>query len=93
MLGSDTTGVGQRYRVAREIIGGQCAISCPLHDVLVGDQEVGEAHVLRTLDTGDDKTAGAIGFGHIDGDTEVDVRGVNGDRFTVHFVIENVLAR
>ena len=47
--------------------------------------------MLSSLDSRDNESPGAIGFGHVDSDTQVDVRRVDGNGFPVHFVVVNVL--
>ena len=92
VLGSNTARVRQRNRVAGVIIGSESSLTGALHHVLVGDQEISEAHVLGSLDSRHHKTAGPIGLRHIDRDTQVDVGWVNCNGFALNLVVEDVLA-
>ena len=93
MLSSNSTGIRERNRVAREIICAERTVTGSFDDVFIGDQEVGKAHVLGSFNSWNDEAAGAIRLGHVDGNAQVDVRRVDRDGFSVYLVVEHVLAR
>ena len=92
VLCPDTARICQRDGVAAEIIGNKLALPGALDHIFVGDEELSETKILGSFDSGNDQTAASIGFGHVNGDTQVDIRGVNGNRFALHFVVVNILA-
>ena len=76
--GADGAGVGQRNRHAGKVFGGQLAVAGAPHDVFVGGDELGEAHVLAALDAGHHQRALAVLALQVDGQAEIGVR--RGDR-------------
>ena len=46
---------------------------------------------MGALDSWNHESAGAIGFGHVNSDTQVDVGGVNGDGFALNLFVKNIL--
>ena len=66
--------VGQRDRHAGEVLGGQLAVAGAPHDVLVGGDELAEAHRLATLDRGDHQRALAVLALQVDRQAQVGVR-------------------
>ena len=85
--------VGQRNGVAGVIVGHKLSFSGARDNVFIRQQEVREAHVLGPLDARNNETASSIRFGHIDGNTQVDVCWLNHDGFPVDLVVVDVLAR
>ena len=75
------------------VVRGQLAGAGTLDQVLVGVPELGEVQGLRLLDVRHHQQAGAVRLGHVDGDAEVHVRGLDGDRLAVHLVVVDVHGR
>ena len=91
MNGSDAAGVRQRHGVAREIFGGEFIGASARHHFFVGLEEVGETHLFRLFDSGDEQRAGSVGFGDVDSEPEVDVCRHHERRYAVRLVVKHVL--
>ena len=89
---SNTAGVRQRHRVALEVSGFKFAFTGSLNNVFVGGNKVSKPHPLAALNAWNNEGSGAIWFGEVDGNTEVDVGRFDGDRFAIDFVVVDVLA-
>ena len=93
MNGPDSARVCQGNGVSREIVGGEFVSASAGNDVLVGLEEVGKAHLLGLLDSGNYECATSIGLGDVDCEPEVNVRGNHQRRHPVWLVVKHVLRR
>ncbi|MCY1226888.1 hypothetical protein D9M72_391380 [compost metagenome] len=90
VYGADAARVGEGDRGAGVVIGGQLAVAGALDQVLIGVPELGEVEGLRLLDVRHHQQAGAVRLGHVDGDAEVHVCGLDRNGLAVHFVVIDV---
>ncbi len=70
--GADPARVGEADVGADEVVGGQLVLARLRDQVFEGRVEALEVEVLRALDRRDHEAVGAVFFGHVDGDAEVD---------------------
>ena len=75
--------VGQADRRAGEVVDGQLAGAGLAHDVLVRRPELGEVHRLGVLDGRHEQLRVPSRLGEVDGQAEVDVRGLDHGRLAV----------
>ena len=91
--GADAARVGQGHGGALVVVGRQLAVAGALDEVLVGVPELREVERLGLLDVRDHEQACAVRLRHVDGDAEVHVGGLDGDRLAVHLVVVHVHGR
>ena len=77
VLGADRARVGQADRGAGEVLDGQLAGARLAHHVLVRGPELPEVHGLGALDVGHQELTRPVVLGHVDGQAQVDVLGLD----------------
>ncbi len=91
--GADGAGVGQADRGAGEVVDAELAAARLADEVLVRRPEQREVHRLGALDRGHQQLPAAVGLGQVDGEAEVDVRGVDDRRLAVGLGVGGVHRR
>ena len=81
---ADRARVRQRDRHAGEVLGGQLPVAGPPDDVLVGGDELPEAHGLAALDGRHDQLPTAVFALQVDGQAQIGVGGVTDVWLAVH---------